>query len=459
MTAELVKVLDGRVSAEVNREELDLLDVARVVNDRLSNKTEEQRPISWGLNLFGLGRLCVNPHYSDTGRAFHIPEIPAGSVLAGRIRTYSDELWDEYREAAEGLNAPRLRSLVDKISRADGVAPAERSVLVLGLANAFCSRLESRDIPWEMAETLGVFATTLLRDMRNDITVAAVVRELLERKTRMELSLIPQTLAKLQSNPKFLLNIKASMADFFYLPIRLTKLLAVIANALITAEALGLPFRSSLNVTRELVKVVLANYTNSLLAVSDRQAATAYVWFKFARQFGWTDELEMTFGCIFSDLVLTGGRIARGNMEPEVACEYCMTRGRDPLLLKQEWLANPSQLIPVLLLVAGENDFNEMVDPHLSALDHRRLNLFFPVDYADFAAKVIERGVNRSHHIGHDLWSVADFMGLFATDAERHWLETTLPITPMEGALVTLAAQVYPDRIPLHLQRPPPEAY
>ena len=449
MTTELLKVFDGRLKVGSDQAELDLIEVARVVGQQLEIQGVEQRPVAWGLNLFGPGRLCRNPHFALTSGGFHLPEIAPDSLLVPRLAAQAEPLWDFYRSASQGFDAELTRKIVGDLTQGD-VTAADRAVLVHSLADAFVARMEPRQAPWEEAEALGVFATTLLPTVRTDATAAQVARNLLLRKTTLELELIPLTAQRLAADPWHFLNPLHSMGDFYYLPCRLTKFLATVVQTISTAGAFGLP----VNVpdARALVGQVLSAYPMAFRAVADDQASAVYVWSVHASRLGWQAELEQVFGCLLTDFLSIHGKIARSGLKPVQACEYILARGKDPASLKLGWLANPSQFLAVLLLIASEHNLDETVDGFLSAVDHHRLNLYLPQDYLRFSDEVMEAGVNRTHEIGTDIWTCADFRRLFAADWSRHQSEANFPVGAIESALVSISALAYPDRVPLSLQ-------
>jgi hypothetical protein len=298
-----------------------------------------------------------------------------------------------------------------------------------------------------------MFAALLLPHVATDGAAASVARGLVERKLRLEAELIPQALREMEADFQLFIRGRYSMADSYYLPLRLTKFLAVVASAVEVAPKFNVVIDQVS--ARALIGRIISSYPNALNAVSDQQAPYLYVWFKRAATLGWVTELEAVFGSVFSDLVSVKGKIARDEIDPRIACDYAMARGADLTSVKLEWLANPSTLLAVALLAAAENDLIEVVDPFLEHLDHRRLNLYFPADYRDFANKRMEEGINRTHVIGHDVWTVADFVRHFDRDWGRHKMQDRLPSTELERTLVTYAALVFTDRTPLCLQEDP----
>ena len=302
----------------------------------------------------------------------------------------------------------------------------------------------------KQAKVLGVFAAFLLPQAHLDKTAAAAARALLVRKFQWEGVLIGQTLQDLTKDDRLFLRGQSAVAEYFYLPLRLTKFIAVVAHATAFAPKLGVAFDPLQ--ARALIGKILEAYPNAFRSVSDQQAPYLYVWCNSARALGWTVELEAVFGCMFSDLVAAQGRPAREGLEPRVACEYALARGAN-LPLKPGWVANPSALLAVALLAAGENGLADAVDPYLELLDHRRLNLYFPSDYSHFAQDRMEEGINRTHEIGHDIWKTDDFMQLFREHWRRHEEIDRLPANDVEQSLAIQAALAFTDRVPLGLQR------
>lgn len=453
MTAELLKVLDGRFKAGSEQEELDLTDVARVVGMQFEHLDAQQRPVAWGLNLFGPGRLCRNPHFAKSEAGFHVPEVPVGSELSKRIAAHSDQLWELYRGAVNGIDYEKVRRLVRDVCGGNEIQPADRGSFVYGLARAVAGRLQARGTQWEAAEALGAFAAFLLRDVPNDPVVAKVAATLLSQKLELELKLVGPTFARLGEQPPHLLNAQSGMGDYFYLPQRALKLIATVAAATATATDFGLvPDAAS---ALALVRKVLENYPLAFKAVCDDQAAALYVWSHHARNLGWQEELEMVFGCLFNDFVAINGRVGRCSLPPRIACEYLLSRGRNWVDLKLGWLANPGQLLAVLLLIASEHGLDEQVDEHLEALDQVRLNMYFPGDFVTFADRAMEGGVNRTHEVGTDIWLCGDFRTLFANHWSRYLSSAKRPEGAVERTLMVCASLVFPDRVPLALQREP----
>lgn len=450
MTAELLKVFDGRLTAGSEVPELDLTEVARVVGRQFAHLAEEQRPVAWGLNLFGSGKLCRNPHYAKSPSSFHVPQVPNDSPLGRRITAHSDELWELYRSAAKGVDLERVRTLVTKVSMHADVRAGDRSAFIYETSSAIAGLLETSGSPWDAAEVLGGFAGFLLRDLDTEAAAAKAWR-LMVRKVELELGLIAPTLARLEKEPTTLLNAVSPMADFYFLPQRLLKLIATVAQAVSVAPELGL--MADRELALRFVTKILAEYPLAFRVVTDEQAPTLFLWSHYARRLEWQEQLEQVFGSLFTDYVSIRGKVTRCGLPPKQACEYVLARGKDPEAISQGWLANPGQLLAVYLIVAGDNGLEATVDKHLEELDQEKFNLYFPGDYALFADEAMEGGVNRTHAIGMDTWTCADFARLFGNHWAQHLAAAKFPRDSLAQLIVNSVSMCFPDRVALSLRR------
>ncbi len=447
MTNELLKVLDGRTSTSSRRPELDLLDVGRAVAEHLAS--DIQKPISWGLNLFGPGKFCRNPRVIEPVESFHVPDLALDSPLAARIRGASEELWELHRTAGKGLDIERLRNVVEKVV-SDSPA-ADAVAFIFGLSTALISRLRTRSEEWEVQEAYVAFACLLLRYVKDDATAASVAREFLTTGARLERELVRKLYDAIEADPHVLMNSQAPLADFFYLPLRVSKFLAWIAHGEEIADLVGVSEKEDLHFRRRLIGRLLSTYGSSLRAMCDVQGSYLYVWFHYARRFGFVEELEIVFGTVFSDYVAVRGKVARCNIEPEIAFKYCLARGKSVSTIDQKWIANPSQLLAVLFSAAIDNGLSDVVDPFLEQLDHLHFNVFFPADCRDLTTAVIGSGLNRGHCVGMDVWTCQDYQRVLSQEMLSYASEARRPENRLESALCVAASLLFPDRLPVFL--------
>jgi Caspase domain len=96
-TIELMRCMDGTVVVQTLRPTLDLLEIGRAAASLVSSKHPGQTPVLWGLNLYGEGRFCKNPHYAGViSPVPSLPQISPGSPQYDLIRRDSEAIWREY---------------------------------------------------------------------------------------------------------------------------------------------------------------------------------------------------------------------------------------------------------------------------------------------------------------------------------------------------------------------------
>jgi len=113
--------------------------------------------------------------------------------------------------------------------------------------------------------------------------------------------------------------------------------------------------------------------------------------------------------------------------------------------------ANPSSLLSILLLFGDKLGFNSIWN--LRALDRKSFGFFIPANYLDFGMKVIEQGMNYTNRIGFDVWSVSQFNKEFERGMKTSFPSNALSMPKECAALCTVASLLFPDRLPLHLER------
>ena len=140
-TIELMGCMDGTVVVQALRPTLDLLEIGKAAASLVSSRYPGQTPVLWGLNLYGEGRFCKNPHYAGImPPVLSLPHVSAGSAQYDVIRRDSEAIWREYL-SADGDFDPRrlLKTMVPAMSAASCDA-GDAGVFARGLAKAFSIR-------------------------------------------------------------------------------------------------------------------------------------------------------------------------------------------------------------------------------------------------------------------------------------------------------------------------------
>jgi len=89
----------------------------------------------------------------------------------------------------------------------------------------------------------------------------------------------------------------------------------------------------------------------------------------------------------------------------------------------------------------------------LRAIDRVFGSFFIPANYRDFGRKVIDRGINYTQQIGFGVWSLSDFNKEFERAIKESFTSDTLGFSKEGATLCTIASLLFPDRLPLLLER------
>src|SRR6185437_12754932 len=177
-------------------------------------------------------------------------------------------------------------------------------------------------------------------------------------------------------------------------PLRLTKILGWLAVGL---ELERLSDRSNDRAeqeVREIARLIVEQYSPSLVPRSDAQAPLVITFLEAARRRGWTDLAEQVAGCYFDGFLEANGVIARAGLPDEDAFTFCLTLGAGPDKVEHRFRANPTQFLSVLLYCGAALQLDDAWDFEFSRLDYCSGYLFVPATYMDFANSVIHKGLN-----------------------------------------------------------------
>ncbi|MDO9486897.1 MAG: caspase family protein [Sphingomonadaceae bacterium] len=444
-TAALLACIKGDIFLQDSTPALDLVEIGRAVSDRVS-AAGAQTPVVWGLNLYGPAGFCKNPH-ANTGNA------PLRSVLVGwpdagttaAIRTHLRRLWEPYVtiptrwEPREFLDAitPLLGDLGYEAEIRIGLA---RRIADACAAQAWEARDRFREI--EVRAACAVALLPFAGDVKVNahlVTACAEIAALVEQA-------VQEAITAVDAYPFSLVN--GGLGDLYYLPIRITKLLGWAGFAVHAKRAAGQDIGTAGSCLADLCARIFETYSLSLVAMSDAQSPYLLTALTAASLAGFDEQGERLIGHLFSSSVDCGGRVARADIDPSKVLGFLVARTgpiADPSI---DLIAQPTELVLVLLRASRLFDLAGEVDTALEALDHLALNAYLPDDFRDFGANHVEGGTNAVFHIGHDIWSVADI--------EAAWPNHPAPGDPGTAMTALLTCLLFPDRSPWFLMPLPP---
>jgi hypothetical protein len=446
----LSKYMLGYISGEKKLQDvrpfLDLVELGRRVSEDMQHVGMQQTPTAWGLNLYGQGEFAANPYFVTTKDAITLVGIPPSSKLGTRIHEYAPELWREYRLIAEEPSPRRLWNILRKIAISLRGEPEHLWSFARGLATTLRARVASSPDLLGEFDVMATCAVGLLPDCDApgaDLALKGFFREIssISRQARVIL------LERLRENPEFLIKFRSVFGSSFLLPMRLSKTLGWLAASALVDRLSGHWKDEDGEVFKEITDIMAKKYKGSFVAVSDEQAPFLYFFAKSVRFWGGEHSAASIMEDYIDSFVGISGKVARVNLQPEMFLSYVLARAQDFSGVNQEILAQPSQLLSVLLASAPELGLKGHLNSLMMTLDGLTAYAFFPDDYRDFAAGTIENGTSQLYLIGHDLWQVDEFLTLLKKKMDLIGMDPLVKMWHFR-ALIVLAAYLFPDRVP-----------
>jgi hypothetical protein len=455
LTQSVLSYVRGDETLQTTRPALDLIDLGRRVSASLSEKLPDQVPVSWGMNLTGEGRFARNPHFAPSTKelaqaASALSSASLGDETRQALQSHAFALWREHRELEHETNITSLRkALGDLVSDLKGDKPAIAQVL-RGLATSLrASAVSSADV---FAESLVLYACAEpLLSILDDTSVAAIAQQLLEEAAYAQAQARRWLLKALNEDQFALLSDGNALADLYFLPLRLSRILGWLAVGIELGRLSGRPDPTADKEVEEIAQLVLRNYAPSLVARSDAQASFVLAFVEATRRRGWVELAEQVIGCYFTGFVQTEGVIARPDLSGEDAFSFTVGLGNGPEHVEHRLRANPTQFASVLLICGTQLDLDNEWDPDLIHLDHHAGYVFVPDSFADFGAKSVEQGQNFGFQIGQDIWTLGDFRAFMQSKIAVALQSATRDLSPLGASLALVASCLQPDRLPLHI--------
>jgi hypothetical protein len=454
LTSEIIKCLTGHERIQDTKPFLDLVEVGRSVSDLVQQKSSDQTPVCWGLNLFGQSKFARNPHFStDASPKFptFIESVAPTSSVGKKIRKYSEALWAEYKQVTEQPNPSRLLNLLSTVCtelEKDGESCVP---FMRGVATSMSSRAASSPDLLAESDVMAASALALLPFTELD-EKRALIRSFLRERSFYNHQGMAALKQSLENNRFALLNMARAQSDFYFLPVRLSKTIGWLASEVVIDHILGNVDEAKNESIHQLLDLVVNTYRGSLVAMSDQQAPYTYVFATACKLCGWDDLAKLVLKATFESFVSVKGAIARVNIQASNAFDYTIGRSFGEPDLDSNLIARPSQLLAALMLSGVTHELAEDWDRLLISLDHKSTNIFLPDNYLDFGAEVIYEGVNYTFTIGHDVWTLGDLVTLFDKNC-RSSIQDNESIRSAEvKALGVCAACLFPDRIPIFLE-------
>lgn len=412
-TNALLDCVRGQAFVQDHSNALDLLDIGRVVTQRVKERFG-QNPCLSALNVNQRSIFCRNPNF----------QLSAEGALAK---------WE-----------PRaFMTAIEPVLAAHASVPADLIADIERLHGGLVVKASTSADPFLALEIRAAGAVALLEycGVNREIDAWMIAEALaLSEGIRSAMRVAVEALQKEQY--ALLAGRGGGLSNLFYLPVRISKLLGWAGAAFHLDEMLGRGGTYPTNDFRELARLVVQHYHTTCVIMGDVQAPYLALAFTALASQGMQEEGEAVLSSMFNSVVEAKGQIADAHIDPERVPHYLVARYTSEFTSVSKLIARPSETIVVLLKAAPLFDLSDVFDEVLDELDHVTVNAFIADDFSRFAQATIDGGENASFMVGHDIWTIADL--------EMHWpnAASIRPANPALACGAIMSALIFPDRVP-----------
>ena len=330
LTLAVLRCLRGEVEVQRWGSTLDLLEVGTVVSPQVEALNNQQRPLSWGLSLFGGSSFAKNPFFDAQGgqKHFPLPNISPFSSFGAKIREKSAELWEIHRELPTLFDPRRLLRALASILK-DTADCQEKVALIEGLSASLTSRAAESDDLLAPSQSFQTCLISLLPDIDNvevKAYLAIALQALLDRNNQLCTSILHE----LQKNEYYLLSSHSVAGELYYLPLRVSRLLGWI-GADIAVRRLVPGLTQDVAACQRLASELVTQYAHNLVAVCDAQAAPLDLFLLGCQLEGWNDLARNTLTAVYASFCERKGNVTRWDATPEQAVQYILSLTDTPL--------------------------------------------------------------------------------------------------------------------------------
>lgn len=437
-TQALVKCLSGELLCNTESPNLNLIDIGNVVREEL--KRVGQDSFAWGLNLLGSYVFCRNPNYkSDNNKdAFNIEEsIPVFDPIELKSRK---TIWHIYSNLPYDWSARNFYKIIDSIIIAESIEDQSVKEFLRNISEAFAVQAQ-RNTDSLIASEVYAVCSLLVWKHRGDSDVLKLYSGELYRLSlevaRQNINIIVD---KLGHNKNHLISQGGGGGDFYYLPIRVSKLLGwAVAIDLISHD------ESKEGMLCKVFGVVYEHYSLSMIAMNEIQTPyTAIACHAFLSNND-AERAEQLISPYLNSIAEEKGLIAHSSINGDQAFHYLAEKYSKALSRGSDIVAQPSEFIAVCLVISAILKMEPVMDEFMSDLDHAWVNFYLPDDYTNFGDERLEHGSNSTLRIGTDIWTVSDFIKIWPEGLVNN------PTSKQEYAITIMASILFPDRTPWHI--------
>lgn len=429
-TTALLECINGKRYLQDYTQTLELAEIAANVSH---NGLENQNPVYWGLNISSSAQFCKNPKYSHESPIRKLLTINSESNnISARVR---NNLWKKYVHLNEDFDTCEyieiLREIVDSVD----LSLDMKLTLLRQISNSFVLRASDTKNRFLDIEIQAASVSCLLPLCSEKLVLEYVAQECtaITNKIKVFLSYVFESLV---ADKYFLLG-HSIHAEFFFLPVRISKLFGWIGVAII----FGNKDSEFIDLVDRFTSFILDEYSLSCSSMSDSQASFYVAGIVGLIDAGLCEHAEVYAGLMYMSLCDTNGNISSSAIIPKEIVPYLCMRANNNYSNSDRTLARPTELATAIILSGKLLGLEDTFDVSMNDLDRVSINAFIPATYKKYLESTVRDGRNYTFKIGFEIWTVDDFVD--------HWVD--IPKMQPENIavhhLALLCSLLYQDRV------------
>jgi hypothetical protein len=234
------------------------------------------------------------------------------------------------------------------------------------------------------------------------------------------------------------------LSNYYYLPIRLSKLVGYFSQLLLVDEGSNGKVSAFLDLVRK-------DYSGHLIVVSEEQSPYLHSFFGIYHVLGKGDQVKDILVSYMRDYIGCSGQVAALNLSNDDTLKFLVQRYTQNIV-DIYYKSNPDSLGASLLLQSDAYGIGEDVDSVLHVLhvlDGHSFHLFIPGNIGQFGEKGIENGFNMVLRCGFNFWTCKKFNDIVKEHFDKYSEVDLSSLSSIEKFSCVASSFVQPDRIPL----------
>lgn len=437
-TSNLIKFINGKQKISSEIEYLDLVTLGKSISKVFNEKGIGQTPSTWGLNLYGPSIFSKNLFFnSDESIGIHnFSYVPTMSSLGSTLESFKNEIWRYYEDIENISDYSEFLYLVQTIF--NEINDDDKILFIRGVGYRFLEKIDN-DVSMKKLELINIFKSLLFpylanNDIRDEVVLLSDLFKYYGKKSIIEVN------EKLETDENFLIYKSEMFSNYYFLPIRISKLLSISAQLLLMDKLLTADIL-------KLISNIKKHYFHHLIVINDVQAAYLYIFFKIYSKLNLQEHVKDILENYINNFLLINGNIAKLDINSEDTFKYFYQK-HSVEEIETNLLAVPSQTGSVFVLMSRDYELDSHINLHMHLLDRKNFLLFIPKNLDEFSLPFIREGNNLILQCGLHFWTVQDFLTIYQNEIKNRFEDSDELLNICNIA----TSYIQPNRLPLMLE-------